>query len=257
MLLRTAALSVASLAQAADSLPAFLADPDQTSVSGLSSGAFMAVQYQVAFSSTVKGVGVVAGGPYYCAGGLGYGAAAICMGMGMVPFMHPNPSLMLLAAEAFASAGQINPLADLKNDRIYVLSGTRDRVVYPQAVDATVEFFKLAGVPSTNISYINQLPAGHALITRAFGNDCAANDPPYINHCTVKGQGYDQTGALLTLIYGKLNPPLKSARGRIVTFNQREFAAASGGMADNGYVYVPKACGQDSNCCKVHIALHG
>lgn len=145
----------------------------------------MAVQYQVDFSSTVKGAGVVAGGPYYCAGTLGYGAVDICVGM--VPFLPPNPSLMLIAAGAFANAGQIDPLADLKNDRIYVFSGTKDRVVYPQAVDATVEFFKLAGVPDADISYVNQVPAGHALITPAFGNDCAATDPPYISHCTVKG----------------------------------------------------------------------
>lgn len=36
-------------------------------VSGLSGGAYMAVQYHVAFSATVSGVGALAGGPYYCA----------------------------------------------------------------------------------------------------------------------------------------------------------------------------------------------
>ena len=254
-LLLTMSLPVASGVHAADALPAFIADPAQTSVSGLSSGAFMAVQYQVAFSSTVKGAGVVAGGPYDCAGELGYGAAAICMGL--LPFLPPNPRLMLIAAEAFANAGQIDSLAGLKNDRIYVFSGTKDQVVYPQAVEATVEFFKLAGVPSVNISYVNQVPAGHAFITPAFGNDCAANDPPYISHCTVKGRGYDQAGALLTHIYGKLNPAAKTLRGGIVAFNQREFADTSSGMAEDGYVYVPKSCRQDSSGCKVHIALHG
>ncbi|MGS0756887.1 extracellular catalytic domain type 2 short-chain-length polyhydroxyalkanoate depolymerase [Roseateles sp. GG27B] len=254
-LLLTMALSVAHVAHAADALPALLADPTQTSVSGLSSGAFMAVQYQVAFSSTVIGAGVVAGGPYYCAGTLGYDAVAICVGM--VPFLPPNPGLMLLAAETFANAGQIDPLTDLKNDRIYVFSGTKDRVVYPQAVDATVEFFKLAGVPSANIAYVNHLPAGHALITPTFGNVCATTNPPYINHCTWKGKGYDQAGALLTHIYGKLNPAVKALSGRIVAFNQREFADASSGMADDGYVYVPKSCSQNGKGCKVHIALHG
>ena len=34
-------------------------------VSGISSGAFMAQQFAVAFSKTVTGTGVVAGGPYY------------------------------------------------------------------------------------------------------------------------------------------------------------------------------------------------
>jgi poly(3-hydroxybutyrate) depolymerase len=28
-------------------------------------------------------------------------------------------------------------------------------------------------------------------------------------------------------------------------------------MAEDGYVYVPKSCGQDSSACRVHIALHG
>ena len=44
--------------------------PDAATVSGLSSGGFMAVQLHVAHSATlVKGAGIVAGGPYYCAEG--------------------------------------------------------------------------------------------------------------------------------------------------------------------------------------------
>jgi hypothetical protein len=49
------------------SLPGFTVDPERVAVSGISSGAYMAVQLHVAFSSLFKGVGVVAGGPYYCA----------------------------------------------------------------------------------------------------------------------------------------------------------------------------------------------
>lgn len=241
--------------QASDALPAFKGDATQTSVSGLSSGAFMAVQYQVAFSSTVKGAGVVAGGPYYCAGALGYSAAAICMGM--VPFMPPNPALMWAAAETFASAGQIDPLSDLKNDRIYVFSGTKDTIVHPQAVDATVAFFRMAGVPDSSINYVNSVPSGHALIAPKFGNTCPVNATPYISHCAVKGQAYDQAGALLKHIYGPLNPAVKTLSGKIVTFNQREFADASTGMANDAYVYVPKSCTQTGTVCKVHVAIHG
>ena len=36
-------------------------------MSGLSSGGFLAHQFQVAYSSLVKGAGIVAGGPYACA----------------------------------------------------------------------------------------------------------------------------------------------------------------------------------------------
>lgn len=61
-------LSASSFADSATypPLPALNIDITQTSVSGLSSGGFMAVQIGVAYSSIIKGVGVVAGGPYYC-----------------------------------------------------------------------------------------------------------------------------------------------------------------------------------------------
>jgi hypothetical protein len=48
-------------------LPALNAAIEETSISGISSGGYMAVQFGTAWSSIVKGVGVVAGGPFYCA----------------------------------------------------------------------------------------------------------------------------------------------------------------------------------------------
>ena len=59
-------------------LPALNLDIAETSVSGISSGAFMAVQFQVAHSSIVKGVGVVAGGPYFCSQGSAIAATTRC-----------------------------------------------------------------------------------------------------------------------------------------------------------------------------------
>ena len=52
----------ASGAVAAQDLPQLALDPGATTVSGLSSGAFMAVQMHVAFSDRIAGAGVVAGG---------------------------------------------------------------------------------------------------------------------------------------------------------------------------------------------------
>lgn len=48
-------------------LPAFNAAVQQSSVSGLSSGAFMTVQLHLAHSATFAGAGIIAGGPYRCA----------------------------------------------------------------------------------------------------------------------------------------------------------------------------------------------
>ena len=64
-------------AQAAATLPALNIDKSQISVSGLSSGGFMANQLGYAYSATFKGVGVFAGGPYMCAGHSNYTACIV------------------------------------------------------------------------------------------------------------------------------------------------------------------------------------
>src|SRR6478735_3950829 len=74
------AIAVAALwlhglaAQAAVPLPRLKIDTTQTTVSGLSSGGFMANQLGYAYSATFHGVGVFAGGPYMCAGHSNYTA---------------------------------------------------------------------------------------------------------------------------------------------------------------------------------------
>lgn len=248
------ATGLAGSALAADKLPGgFKLDATQTSVSGLSSGAFMAVQLQVAYSGSIAGSGIVAGGPYNCAmGNMLY--TGICMGQ--VPFMPPNPTLMVDSAKSFAKLGKIDPLSHLAGRKVYVFSGTQDTVVQQPAVDATVSFFRQVGMPAANLQYVNTLPAGHAVITPGSGNSCNANASPYISHCDVGGQGYDQAGAILTQIYGALQPKSTSPTGQLLAFDQRAFAAASTSMAEEGYVYVPQSC-QSGASCKVHVALHG
>ena len=246
---------IASAAVAAPaSLPSYGADSEKTSVSGLSSGAFMAVQLQVAYSSSIIGAGVVAGGPYYCAAN-NVLYAGICMGQ--VPFVPPNPSLMARATRDFAATQQIDPLHNLTKRRIYVFSGTDDSIVRQPAVDATVSFFEQLGVKKGSLAYVNDMPAGHAVITQGNGNDCSANAAPYISHCTVGNKGYDQAGAILEHIYGSLSPRVATPTGQVVSFNQRAYAAAATGMADTGYLYVPQNCTAAGTRCKVHVALHG
>lgn len=235
-------------------LPAYGADPDLTSVSGLSSGAYMAVQLQVAYSSSIVGAGVIAGGPYYCAAN-NVSFARICMGQ--LPLVPPNPVLMANAAKEFASKGLIDPLGHLSRRRVYVFSGTDDRIVRQPAVDATVSFFQLVGLKAASIQYVNKVPAGHAVITPASGNDCSANTAPYISHCSVGGTGYDQAGAMLQHIYGPLHPRVDRPAGQVLSFNQRPYAPETSGMADTGFLYVPPGCTAAGARCKVHVALHG
>ncbi|MDN7675242.1 PHB depolymerase family esterase [Burkholderia oklahomensis] len=243
------AVVASSNVRASPTLPALRADANQVSVSGLSSGAYMAVQYQVAYSASVIGAGVVAGGPYYCAKGELANAKNCMQGM-------PDSRQLLTRAQAFAASGQIDPLANLQRAKVYLFSGTKDVVVSQPVVDATWSFFWQAGVPATNLAYVVDVPAGHAFVTPSAGGVCSANAAPYINHCTVAQAGYDQAGVLLQTIYGPLSPPAAQPAGRAITFDQREFAPVSSGLARDGYAYVPRAC--DANAgCKVHVVFHG
>jgi poly(3-hydroxybutyrate) depolymerase len=61
------ALCLGDTARAADRLGTLPIDPAQISVSGISSGAFMANQLHVAHSAQLMGAGLIAGGLYGCA----------------------------------------------------------------------------------------------------------------------------------------------------------------------------------------------
>src|ERR1700729_21127 len=63
----TVVISVSPLAAEPVALRGYNAAIGETSISGISSGAFMAVQFGIAWSSVIKGVGVIAGGPFWCA----------------------------------------------------------------------------------------------------------------------------------------------------------------------------------------------
>jgi predicted esterase len=106
-------------------LPKVNLDINETTVSGLSSGAFMAVQLHFAYSNNIKGAAVFAGGPYYCAQGQMTGAMINCMSM---PMAISVPSL-ISSAKSHASSGLIDSLENLKSSKVYLFSGKSDSVV--------------------------------------------------------------------------------------------------------------------------------
>lgn len=243
-------LVLAQPALAADPLPAYHGDAKESSVSGLSSGAFMAVQYQVAFSASVRGVGVVAGGPYYCSMGTLAGAGPCMSGP------PPSAAGLALTTRQFALAGRIDPVSHLAKRRVYLFSGSQDNTVKTAVVDSADSYFRKLGVPAAQIEYVRGLPAGHAQITPSYGNDCGETKSPYVNHCDWKGEGYDQAGAILKQIYGALQPRAGILSSQVVAFDQTPYTSPGSSLADEGYVYVPRACAEGA-ACKVHVALHG
>ena len=238
-------------ASAADPLGRFPADPQQVSVAGISSGAFMANQLHVAHSSGIMGAGIVAGGPFGCAVDrvTGEGVAALaslavgpCMS---VPSLLKPVAFYAQIATDLAAKGWIDPPGNLARSRVYLFAGKADKVVNPKAVELGASLYRTLGVPTSQITFRDQdLPgtgAGHSWVTKNFGNACDANASPFINDCD-----YDQAGDVLQSLYGRLEPPAVRPEGRIVAFDQAEFvpraAAAANGLSATGYLYVPKAC---------------
>jgi poly(3-hydroxybutyrate) depolymerase len=254
----TAAL-VAGHAKAADApaLPALGADVRQITVSGLSSGAFMATQFSVAYSARIAGVGIVAGGPFFCAGLGGLSgpehflvtATSECMNS---PGPAPKGAAAWQAAQRFAKQHEIDPVENIARQRVYIFTGASDTVVLPKVVVQTRAFYLDAGVPKEHIEYIDYVNAGHALIT-ANGKDseCSANVAPNLNNC-----GFKQSQDILREMYGELRPPSQKLSGELVDFDQTEFdKGGHAGLSDVGHMYVPAVCRKDS--CRVHVVFHG
>ncbi len=239
----------------ATKLPPLGADPAKISVSGLSSGGFMAVQYDVAFSASTMGAGVVAGGPYNCfldnGGRLGnLSDTSRCMSGA------PSGDASFAAANKFANQNLIDDPSNLKSHKIYLFSGTQDNTVKQTVMNALNEFYVKEGVPSANIQYLNNVPAGHAFISTHVSNNCGTTMFPYINKCDVGGSLYDQPNAILTRIYGPLQPKSNQLSSSPMTFDQTEFKGT--GLADTGYVYIPSACRNGgATKCSVHVVFHG
>lgn len=208
------------------------ADISAVTVSGVSSGGYMAVQMHVAHSASVKGAGVIAGGPYYCAMGSVWTAYYNCMTPGWWTPLPPAASLKAIT-EQLARANRIDAIGHLSDARVWLFSGTQDRTVLPTVVRELWAYYALFGVKATMVA---DKPAGHAMVTLDAGNkDCAATKDPYINACD-----YDAAGELLKHLLGPLKPPAKE--GPLHEFDQ-------------GFVYVPKSC--DKERCRVHVVFHG
>lgn len=224
----------------------------------------MAVQFGVSWSSTLKGLGVIAGGPYYCA----QGTAVEGLSGNLLPDLTatgpcmkgPPPALgpLFEKADEWARGGDIDDPRNIARQRIYIFAGYNDAVVNQKVGDRAYQFYQhyLPDRSKGNLFFQNAIGAGHSQVTVDYGLACADNKDYFIDKCN-----YDQAGILLQHIYGALNPKNKDElSGKLLSFNQREFtfpeSPGSYSMAETGYVYVPASCAARQPC-RVHVALHG
>jgi len=230
-------------------LPELGLDPSETTVSGLSSGAFMAVQMHVASSATVHGAAVFAGGPYLCSSGELGAATTTCMD----PSSSAGVPSLASAQDARVAAalGLIDPVSNLRSSRVFLFGGADDVVVHPAVMAATARFYG-ALVDPAGIEAMLAVPGtGHVFPTIARGGPCASPDSTYIGAC-----GLDGAGLALAQLYGPLHPASTTPGGTLERFSQRPYGPGGSGLAADGYVYVPAAC-EGGQTCRLHVVFHG
>ena len=243
------AIFIAALCLKPNLALAYNIDLKQMSVSGLSSGAYMAGQIHVANSSRFFAAALLAGGPYYCAEGDINLALEECSQTSRKEF---DVHRLTQEAQSLSQAKQIDPIANLKNARLYLFSGKLDQTVMPHLSQASHDFYLKLGARSENIKYNDSLETGHAFPSLNYGNPCSTvSESPYINNCR-----QDVAGDFLKHIY----PDLKER----TEFNKESFylisqdfnhSPRSLSLADHAIAYIPDEC--QTKKCRLHIAFHG
>lgn len=227
-------------------LPKLNIDPATITVSGVSSGAFMAVQMHVAYSKMFSGAASVAGGIYYCAEGDASRATSDCMAS---PRRLESRRYLDHAMQE-ARKGRVDDLKNLRNDRVYLFAGTEDRVLNPVATTKLREFYS-ALMPAERIETRMDVRSAHGFPTIDFGSMCRFGGKPWLLKCDL-----DISAEILRSLYGRIKPAIAAPEENLRSYDQEEFGAAEALMFGYGYVYVPTHCAKGGRC-RLHIALHG
>ncbi len=268
-----AAASVAAQAQPPlRRLPALGLRADAVTVSGLSSGGYMAGQFAVAHSASVAGVAVLAAGPYGCSRGSVGTAMLNCSCPAEQPFALKLQALWSGGCQTFdpavygvfadaATHGNESGIDDaashLRRQRVWLFSGGADPVVEPPLVQAVQDYYRRWGAPAAQIRHETRADAGHGFPSPQARQGCDATRTPFLNDC-----GLDAAGELLKWLNPDWRAP--SAPGQARAGSLKRFSQAGyrrerifDGLDDTGWVYVPAACEQSGTACRLHVAFHG
>ncbi|KPI39932.1 uncharacterized protein AB675_11588 [Cyphellophora attinorum] len=270
-------LAQSTMISAQGPLGSFNIEPSSISVSGFSSGGFMAAQLGIAYSSLFQsGFGVFAGGPYDCA--RDQDNFQNCMFNATPMITQPIANV-----KSFGADGSIDPLTNLLDRRVYLQAGALDDVI-GLSITNLLHLQLLQFTKAENVVFVTLADAGHAMPTdqdsKVEGfSPCNESISPYISNC-----GYDGAGAVLKWLYGNLNErnDLIEGSGSLTPFLQTGPLGAPG-LADTGYIYIPETCQRrhqqqhhaaphtddghfprprsrsppPPRPCKLHLALHG
>ena len=259
--------------------PDLRVDPLNITISGISSGADFAVQFHVAFSSLLKGVGVFAGQPYHCA----------VTRFEDDPLVPPDPNipvpcdacppnktlqydhckqhpervqqkLLLNYTNRQAALGTIDMPSNLSKARVYLYRGTKDPCYRAGSEGQVVGFYRgwNSGLDG-QFALESTIPSLHAQPTIHKGSPCGGPyDGPYsyLANC-----GYDGAGAALQHLYrNMLRPAVASANWQFLHKIPQAHYMEKGrdvGLAKEAFIFVPPHCATGERVCRLHLWFHG
>lgn len=226
-------------------------DTNSITISGISSGGYMAVQYHVAYSSTLSGAAIFAAGPYYCVEGYLIDELTECTNS-----IFPVPVEYLVHyILSEATLGNIDSPTNLAGQKVYLFSGTNDTTIYPAVVRYLEDMYEIFDV---NLSSNFNIPAQHTFPTDSYnGNPCSQSVSPFISNCS-----FDGAGIALKHLYGTLVDRVTPIDSNIITFDQTKLtpgsvAPSTISLNNFGFAYIPTACQSQTVTCRLHISLHG
>lgn len=230
-------------------------NPETLTISGLSSGGYMAGQFHIAHSQHIKGVGIFSAGPYYCAQGELQRAVEDCTD-------KPEKldiNFLLNKAKAFYDMGLIDSLENVQNQNVYIFSGLLDTRVVHEVSDKLMQFYQLL---DANIKYEIIKDSEHAFPTNDLNNNpCSYRGSPYINNCQTNGA----VNCIFHLLSKKLQQNfMQNTEGQfkeenLIEINQSKYFESTEdfGLNKIAYVYVPDNCKNNMKVCDLHVAFHG
>ena len=261
------------------------------SISGVSAGAAMALQYAVAHSASIVGVGSIAGPSWGCADGRVSQAINNCM-CARQPVVSKVAAARALASGNDAAIDRLVAGKPQALKRSYVFHSTRDRTVAEPSGTASIDFLaafigKAPVVDRGNASDGSD-HAGHGIVSPDGTDACSADrtEATYVRRCGAD----DNAGKLLLALYGqgaaydagkRVNAIPASEvwqfdQQRLIDDVKKDGATVASDrlwlgiwppykssrrknfdMAENGYLYVPPSCRHTGSSCRIHIALHG
>nr|CCA86740.1 putative Poly (3-hydroxybutyrate) depolymerase (phaZ) [Ralstonia syzygii R24] len=239
--------------------------PDRVAVTGISSGAFMATQLQLAYPKIFPFAAMLAGGPYDCA--LVQRDMAKCLYPSFIT--DKDLSAAVNRAKKKSYYRLLGDFSHLDHGIVYVLYGTADKVVGTQIAGSITKFYqrlkslsngKLDGLQisedgSRNFghtfpTYLTPLP----IASPHEDDDCVESIPPYLGHC-----GFDAAKNILQHLYPQVTTGTEptNTSGALIRLSADSFGATAATFAGKWvYVYKPAAC-SNGTPCGLLVVLHG